>query len=84
MLEVILDSIVRVGNTVGNKVGNALSENQINIIKEIKKNNKISAKRLSEIVGIPKRKVEENIAKLKKMNILIRINGTRRYWEIKN
>lgn len=90
MLEVILQSINvnkvgnKVGNRVGNKVGNVLSDNQIKILKIIEKNPKISAVRLSEIVGISQRKIEENLAKLKELHILKRVGGTRGYWDITN
>jgi len=82
VLESILDAIDKVGNRVGNKVGN-LTENQQKILKQISLNNKISATKLSEIIGISTRKVEENLSKLKTQKILKRINGTRGYWEIK-
>jgi len=49
----------------------------------MKSNAKISAARLSQEVGISKRKIEENIAKLKKMGLLVRVGGTRGYWEVK-
>lgn len=35
------------------------------------KNNKISAKELSLLIGISDRKIEENISKLKKQNLLL-------------
>lgn len=82
MLEMILEAIEKVGNEVGNKVGN-LSENQQQIIEQMKKNPQIGAKALAEHVGISIRKIEENIAKLKKLNIIQRIGGTRGYWEVK-
>jgi len=82
MLEVILDTVREVGNKVGNRVGNDLSDNQLLIIENIKMNSKISASKLSEAIGISKRKIEENLAKLKAMNILKRVNGTRGHWEI--
>jgi len=78
MLEVILNTV----REVGNKVGNDLSDNQLLIIENIKINSKISASKLSEAIGISKRKIEENIAKLKAMNILKRVGGTRGHWEI--
>ena len=81
MLEMILESLIKVGNEVGNKVGN-LTQNQQQIIALIKEDPKISAKKLSEKVGISTRKIEENIAKLKKLGILVRVGGTRGYWEI--
>jgi len=82
MLEVILNTIRKVGNKVGNGVGNSLTQNQLMIIENIESNSKISAVKLSEIVGISKRKIEENLAKLKELNILKRVGGTRGHWEI--
>ena len=83
MLEAILESIKRVGNEVGNRVGNnRLTSNQEKILEYIEANPKISAQILSQNIGISKRKIEENIAKLKKMGILKRVGGTRGYWEI--
>ena len=84
MLEVILNTVREVGNKVGNKVGNHLSDNQLLIIEHIKMNSKISASKLSEEVGISKRKIEENLAKLKAMNMLKRVGGTRGYWEVQD
>ena len=84
MLEVILNTVREVGNKVGNKVGNNLSDNQQLIVENIRVNSKISAMKLSEAVGISKRKIEENLAKLKAMNILKRVGGTRGHWEIIN
>lgn len=82
MLEMILEAIAKVGNEVGNKVGN-LTENQIVIIELMKKDPKISARTLALHVGISIRKIEENIAKLKKKNVIERVGGTRGYWEMK-
>ena len=64
------------------KVGN-LTDNQVMIIRLMKNNQKISAKKLSDEIGISVRKIEENIAKLKKLDIIKRVGGTRGYWEIK-
>ena len=80
-LQSILEAIEKVGNRVGNKVGN-LTDNQKIIIHHIKINNKISASKLSDIVGISKRKIEENLSKLKEKGILERIGGTRGHWSI--
>ena len=82
MLEVILNTVREVGNKVGNKVGNNLSDNQQFIVENIRANSKISAMKLSETIGISKRKIEENLAKLKAMNIIKRVGGTRGHWEI--
>ena len=88
MLEVILNTVLKVGNRVGsrvgNRVGNNLTENQQRIIENIENNSKISAMKLSETLGISKRKIEENLAKLKELGMLKRIGGTRGYWEIQN
>ena len=46
-------------------------------------NPKVSATKLAEIAGISKRKIEENIAKLKKFELIERISGTHVYWEVK-
>ncbi len=80
-LQVILEAIDTVGNRVGSKVGN-LTDNQQVIIKQIQLNDKISASKLSDIVGISKRKIEENLSKLKEQGILERIGGTRGYWKL--
>ena len=48
----------------------------------MKVNSKISAKKLSEEVGISVRKIEENISKLKKLDIINRVGGTRGHWEM--
>jgi len=67
---------------VGSRVGN-LTDNQQTIISSMKSNPKVSVTMLSEIVGISKRKVEENVVKLKKMGLVERIGGTRGYWEVR-
>jgi Fic family protein len=82
MLESIDEAIGKVGNKGGSKVGN-LSENQLKIREQIKLDNKISATKLSNIVGISKRKIEENLAKLKEMKMIDRVGGTRGHWEIR-
>ena len=82
MLEMILEAINKVGNEVGNKVGN-LTENQLLIIELMKQEPKVSAKILAEYVGISIRKIEVNISKLKKMDVIKRVGGTRGHWEVK-
>jgi Fic family protein len=82
MLEIILEAISKVGNKVGSEVGN-LTENQKKILELIEKNNRISAAKLADFVGISTRKIEENIAKLKQQGLLERIGGTRGYWKLK-
>ena len=65
------------------KVGESLSKNQRLIVKTIVENPNVSAKDLSDIIGISQRKIEENISKLKKKGLLKRIGSPRGgYWEI--
>jgi len=80
-LQSILEAIDKVGNRVGNKVGN-LTDNQKRIVEQIQSNNKISASKLAGVVGISKRKIEENLSKLKEQGILERVGGTRGYWNL--
>lgn len=80
MLQSILEAIEKVGNKGGIEVGN-LTENQQKIIEQIKLNNTISATTLADKIGISRRKIEENLAKLKERGILDRVGGTRGYWK---
>ena len=84
MLEVIYETLQKlqeenqkVGEKVGIKVGINLSENQKEIIAYMLKNPKISAKKLSELVGISSRKIEENIKKLKEEKIIERVGANK-------
>ena len=66
------------------KVTEKVTENQASILDEITKNNRITTEELSKIVGISKRKIKENIAKLKKKDILERIGPAKGgHWEVK-
>lgn len=68
---------------VGEKVGEKLTPNQQKIIEHIMENPYISAKELSEFVGISQRKIEENIAKLKEKGILRRVGPAKGgHWEV--
>ena len=60
---------------VGEKVGEELSQNQDKILMLIRKNSGISAKILSEKIGISSRKIESNISILKSKKILKRIRS---------
>jgi len=80
-IEFALESILEAIDKVGNKVGN-LTDNQQMIIEQIQLNNKISASKLADLIGISKRKIEENLAKLKEQGILQRIGGTRGFWKV--
>jgi Fic family protein len=73
----------KVGEKVGKKVGENLTENQIEIVKYMMENPKISAKKLSELVNISTRKIEENIKKLKDSKIIKRIGANKGgHWEV--
>ena len=75
--------IEKVGEKVGKKVGESLTKNQRLIIKNMVENPNISAKDLSDIIGISQRKIEENISKLKKKGIIKRIGSPKGgHWEV--
>jgi predicted HTH transcriptional regulator len=60
-----------------------LNKNQKKIVAEIKKNNFITQKELSKIVGINEKNIRNNIAKLKSLNIIKRIRPAKGgYWEV--
>lgn len=64
---------------VGEKVGEKLSQNQQSIIHYPY----VSARELSEIVGISSRKIEENIKKLKAKGVVKRIGPAKGgHWEV--
>ncbi|MDR1342692.1 MAG: winged helix-turn-helix transcriptional regulator [Prevotellaceae bacterium] len=75
----------RVGDEkVGEKVGEKLTDNQQKIMDSIAQNPCMAATELSLAVGISKRKVEINIAKLKAKGVLERIGPDRGgYWKVK-
>ena len=73
----------KVGERLGDKLGEKLGENELKILELISNNNHISAKELSQNIGISETAVENNIAKLKKKALLRRVGpdkGGR--WEI--
>lgn len=73
----------RVGKKVGDRVGDNLTDNQNKILEQMRLNPKISAKDLSKIVGIASRNIEENIKKLKDMDVIQRIGSAKGgYWEL--
>jgi len=60
-----------------------LNKNQKRIVAEIKKNNFITQKELSKIVGINEKNIRNNIAKLKNLNIIKRIGPAKGgHWEV--
>jgi ATP-dependent DNA helicase RecG len=74
----------RVTDKVGDKVGDNLTKNQNLILSVIQTNQTISALELSKRIGISKRKIEENMRKLKDLGILKRIGPAKGgHWEIR-
>jgi ATP-dependent DNA helicase RecG len=73
----------KVGERVGERVGEKITENQQKIIDNITRNPHIGAQDLALLIGISKRKTEENIAKLKAKRLLERIGPDKGgYWKI--
>ena len=73
----------RVTEKVTEKVTDRVTENQLLILQEMKKDKNMTAKRLSEIVGISERKIKENIKVLKNRRLLKRIGPDRGgHWEV--
>src|SRR4030042_5706004 len=69
------------GEKVGDRVGEKLTENQKKIIENILHTPKISARELSGIVGISQRKIEQNISRLKNSGLLKRVGSAKGgYW----
>ena len=60
-----------------------LTNNQIQILKEIEKNKGITQMELSRIIGINDKNIRNNIKKLKDLGLIERIGNTRTgYWKI--
>ena len=84
VVEKVVDKVVdKVGDKHGEKVGDKLSINQQKILALIVENAWVTAQSISTIIGISKRKTEENISKLKAMEKIKRIGSARGgHWEI--
>jgi ATP-dependent DNA helicase RecG len=80
----ISESVVEdVVENVVEDVGEKLTENQEMILQIFENNPRISAKVVSEKIGISARKVEENISKLKQVNKLKRFGPAKGgYWKV--
>ena len=73
----------KVTDKVTERVTKRVTENQSLILKGMKKDNQITARILSEIVGISERKIKENIKLLKNKELLKRIGPARGgHWEV--
>jgi len=65
------------------KVTERVTEKQVMILEEIRKDKFVTTKHLSDVVGISERKIKENIKKLKDKKMLKRVGPNRGgYWEI--
>ena len=72
------------GKKLGEKVGENLTANQKHILALLRQKPRIAAPELAQHVGISKRKVETNIAKLKAMGYLQRIGPAKDgHWKVK-
>jgi ATP-dependent DNA helicase RecG len=68
---------------VGEKVGEKLTDNQVEILRIMKRSPAVSAGKLASQIGISRRKTEENIRKLREMNLLRRIGPDKGgHWEV--
>ena len=75
----------RVPDGVPDWVPDELPENLKKILIEIRKNNKVSMSDLSETIGISRRKILDNINKLKEFGLLERVgNNKTGYWRLIN
>lgn len=73
----------KVTDKVGDKVDDKITENQQKILLCIKDNHTVSAQKMSELVGISKRKIEENLKKLKDTGKLVRVGNSKSgYWKV--
>jgi ATP-dependent DNA helicase RecG len=73
----------KVGIKVGEKVGERLNANQRQILGLLLQQPQMVASELAEIIGISKRKIEQNIATLKKMGRLKRVGPDKGgHWEV--
>ena len=73
----------KVTEKVTERVTERVTENQSLILKGMKKDNQITARILSEIVGISERKIKENIKLLKNKGLLKRIGPARGgHWKV--
>ncbi len=75
--------VKKVPDEVPDEVPDDLSHNQLKIIELIKLNNTISMSQMATKIGISKRKILDNLNRLKDKNIIKRVGKTKSgYWEI--
>jgi len=75
----------KVPNKVPDKVPDNLTENQQKILKLVAQNKTVSMSKMAKNIGISKRKVLDNINKLKNYGLLKRIGPAKGgYWKVKS
>ncbi len=73
----------RLGEKFGERFGKRFGESSEKILAIIKENERISAKEISELIGISQRAVEKNIAILRRKGVLKRVGPAKGgHWEI--
>jgi len=73
-------TIDKKGGTIGGTI--KLTQRQKEIVSIIEENNKISSRELSEKLRINHSAVQKHLNTLKRKGIILRIGGTRGYWQI--
>ena len=73
----------KVGEKVGENAGKRLTRNQQQILELLRQHPHMAARELARQVGISSRKIEQNIARLKELQLLKRIGPARGgHWEV--
>ena len=73
----------KVGEKVGENAGKLLTRNQQQILELLRQHPHMAARELARQVGISSRKIEQNIARLKGLQLLKRIGPPRGgHWEV--
>ena len=73
----------KVGKKVGENAGKRLTRNQQQILELLRQHPHMAARELARQVGISSRKIEQNIARLKELQLLKRIGPARGgHWEV--
>jgi len=74
----------QIGGQISGQIGDSiyLTDRQKDILDLIVQDNKISRKKIAQVLDINQSAVLKHLDTLKKKGILIRVGGTRGYWEI--
>ena len=73
------------GNQMGGQIGGQiyLTDRQKDILDLIKRDNKISYRKIAQILDIADSAVKKHLNALKQKGVLRRVGGTRGWWEVK-